>query len=168
MGSSIDGFDEVFFVIIREDCIILGGGDALWQCFRFEIFVFISCWLNAFHKNKVILQQPVLDPETCPGSGLQREKSVHVSPLLPCLQEFFHPDSLSKSTANSQDPPHLASLPRKSPDPVQETIMTYPMPTLQLGLCKTRCVQVSFIPAEQDADTKKSALPEALEAASSH
>lgn len=55
MGSSIDGFDEVFFVIIREDCLILDGGDVLRQCFRSGMFVFISRWLNAFHKNKVIL-----------------------------------------------------------------------------------------------------------------
>lgn len=120
-----------FFVIIREDCLVLDGGNALRQCFRSGLFVF------KFTLAECISQEPSHLVAASAGywdmPGLWPARGKVCVPLLPCLQEFFHADSLSKSKESSQDPPHLAPLPQEES---WHSGNNNDMPMLQLGLCE--------------------------------
>lgn len=140
-----------------------------WWCFE----AMLQVWDVCFHftlAECISQQQSHLVAASAgywdlPGLWPARGKVCAHNPLLPCLQEFFHADSLSKSKESFQDPPHLVPLPQESPDTAQETIMIYPMPILHMGLCEIDLCRCALL---QQSRMLIPALPETLEAAFSH
>lgn len=91
-------------------------------------------------------------------------------PLPPNFQQFLHPASLKKSNMKLPGPSSpCAAVPLPPPATVQEpTSEDIPCAHPAVGTASLNCAQISFIPPAQDADSKKSALPEALVTTSSY